>query len=135
MWNGSEGWFGRFGLWQKVAHVQQFPVGGIAGQVVRRLLGRGIVIGRRAAVLGMADAGMAQQVVLVIDDRPLTAHEQDGFAVRQQAHFIRREQVARGLLLAGAVTAAAAAAAAVVRCVHGLFADQFRNIFVGALLY
>ena len=52
MWNGSEGWFGRFGLRQKVVHVQQLPVGGIAGQVVVGFAGGSINLGRRAALLG-----------------------------------------------------------------------------------
>ena len=77
---------------------------------------------------------MVQQVILVVDDRPLPAHEQHGFAVRQQAHFIRRQQVAGDLLLAGAVAAAAAPAAAVAGCVHGLLANQFGDVLVRALL-
>lgn len=89
----SEGRLGRLGLRQKIIHSQQLPVGGVAGQIVRSLFGRGIVIGSRAAILSKTDAGVAQQVVLVIHNRPLTAHEQHRFAVRQQAYLIRRQQV------------------------------------------
>ena len=76
---------------------------------------------------------MAQQIVLVVDDRPLPAHEQHGLAIGQQAHLIRREQVARGLLLARAVAAAVPPAAAVAGGVHGFLADQLGDVLVCAL--
>ena len=75
MWNGSEGWLRRLGLRQEILHIQQLPVTGITGQVVRGLRRSGVIIGHCAAVLGKADAGVAQQVVLVIHDRPLAAHK------------------------------------------------------------
>ena len=75
MWNGSEGWLGWLGLRQEIVHVQQFPVTGIAGQVVRGLRRSGVIIGGRTAILGKADAGVAQQVVFVVNDRPLAAHK------------------------------------------------------------
>ena len=133
MWNGSEGWLGWLGLRQEIIHIQQFPVTGITWQVVRSLRRCGVVIGCRTAILGKADAGVVQQVVLVVDDRPLPAHEQHGLTVGQQAHLIRREQVARGLLLARAVAAAATSAAAVAGRIYGLLADQLGNILVRTL--
>ena len=46
-------------------------------------------VGRGAAVLGLLDVGMLENIVFVVNDRPLAPDQDDGLAVVQQPHLVR----------------------------------------------
>jgi len=77
----------RFGG-QKIVHIQQFVIFGCTGQILQRIAGGGIVIGSCAAVLGVADVRMFEQIILEIHHRALPSDEQNALAVIQQPQLI-----------------------------------------------
>ena len=99
-------------------------------QIIGGITNCGVIVGRRAAVLGQVDVGMVHQIILVIQHGALTTNEQDTLAVVQHAYFIRRKQFPTGLLVVDRVASVSAFGMAVGVCIQCLLAHELGHIFV-----
>ena len=98
------------------------------------VVGGGVVVRGCAAVLGIADVRMLQQIIFQVNHGSFPTDKQNALAVIQQPHLVRGHKIAPGLLVVDAVTAAASLALVIAGGGDGFFSQQFRNIFVGFFL-
>ena len=106
------------------------------GQVIQGIGQAGAMnVGRRAAVLRFLDVRVRHQVVFIVNDRGLAPDQDDGLAVVQHPHFVRRHQFTAHELGTGGHTAVPSPPHAGSPISQGLLAQQVRYIFVALLLY
>ena len=95
---------------------------------------RFVDVGRVATVHRHADVRMPVKVVLIVHHRGKAANKQQGLAVVQQTHFVRRHELPARSLHVGGVAAAFALGLPVGTGVDGLLAQELGDVFVGTLL-
>lgn len=89
-------------------------------------------VGRTAGQRGLADRGMFHQIVFQVHHRPSAADEQDGIAVIQPTHLVRRQQFPPADLHIGGPGTGLALGFAVGLGVDGGFAEGLGDVLVGA---
>ena len=92
-------------------------------------------VGRTAGQRSLADRGVFHQIVFQVHDRPGAADEQDGIAVVQPAHLVRRQQFPTADLHVGGPGTGLALGFPVGLGVDGRFAQGLGDVLVGAGLY
>ena len=93
-----------------------------------------MLVGRHAAVCGVLDVRMLEQIVFAVDDGSLAADEQQRVVVVQILHLLRRHQLTPGKLTVGGEAAVSSARSAVGVQIDRLLAQSLGDIFMGGLL-